>query len=330
MNEEQNSAMCGCRCALCKAYTPNAEKNDQRHILAEMWNKHYGVDPSVMDSCDGCANNPSDENCPVRKCVLDKGLNHCGDCGDFPCNVFHQRGGSFPEEKKNDFDMNEYNAYIHAYDNETRLREYKARQEQLKQVSAEIMRFMRGNYALDEVGNGKDELVFLDGKQPVLTIYICDGYYAFAVGPEVIQVADLDALEKVKKSIIAAKSPNRKPFSKTHVHNAYCGHRCDLCVHYKGKTSISAEERAYMTACCTAVYGVSDWEMNCGGCHWPDCTVESAQCRKGKGIEKCSACDNYSTCPKTAGWPPEIHTRTITADQVTWAILPYVKGQYGN
>ena len=30
----------------------------------------------------------------------------------------------------------------------------------LKKVSEETMRFMRGNYVLDEVGNGKNELKF--------------------------------------------------------------------------------------------------------------------------------------------------------------------------
>jgi hypothetical protein len=202
---------------------------------------------------------------------------------------------------------------------------------EIKKVSEEIMRFMRGKYTLDEVGNGKDELAFLDGENTVLTIYIRDGYYDFAVGEEVIRVFGLDALEKVKEIIIAAKKPNRKPFPKTYIHLSNCGHRCDLCVHYNnGNTSINAEEMEYARVCCTAVYGAIGWEENCGGCHFPDCTVDSAHCIKDKGIDKCWACDNYSTCTKTAGWPPEIHTRIITADQVTWAILPYVKGQYGN
>lgn len=201
---------------------------------------------------------------------------------------------------------------------------------ELQKISADTMRFMRGKYALDEVGNGKDELAFIDGDETVLTIYIRDGYYDFTVGQEIIRVTDLDALEKTKEIIIATKKLNRKPFPKTHIHLANCGHRCDLCVHYKGETSVSAEERDFVLACHKAVYGDYTWEKNCGGCHFPDCTVESAHCRKGKGIDKCCACENYSTCLKTAGLPPEIHTRIITADQVTWAILPYVKGQYGN
>jgi len=128
MNPNYELAMCGCRCDLCKAYTPNVQKNDQRKALAEMWHKYYGLAPDLMDSCDGCRNNPADEDCPVRKCVLEKGLHHCGDCGEFPCGVFGQRCGSFPEKKKRKFDMDEYNEYILAYDNETRLKEYQSNQ----------------------------------------------------------------------------------------------------------------------------------------------------------------------------------------------------------
>ena len=240
------------------------------------------------------------------------------------------------------------------------------KQEQLKKISVETMRFLRGKYALDEVGNGKDELKLQCGRKTILTIYIRDDRYDFLIifgkaecsvfeaqreeFPQkflsiyddsktyragkrlMIPVADLETLDAVKKMILIKKKPNRKPFSKTHIHISNCGHRCDLCIHNKGKTSFSSEEMEYARACISSVYtvSISDLPINCNGCHFPDCTAESANCRKGKGLDKCWACENYSSCLKTAGWPPEIHTRTITADQVTFAILPYVKGQYGN
>lgn len=238
---------------------------------------------------------------------------------------------------------------------------------ELQKVSEETMRFMRGKYVLDEVA-GKyydiDCLKFRQGKKTILSINIHGDFYDFQIifgkterekfeaqrseFPKAIQdlydkepslhdgkwmlirVENMADLEAVKPLILIKKKPNRKPFPKTNIHISNCGHRCDLCVHYKGITSVSADEMEYARTCCTAVYGVDNWEMNCDGCHFPDCVVESANCRKGKGIEKCWDCDNYSTCLNTAGLPPEIHTRTITADQVTWAILPYVKGQYGN
>ena len=240
---------------------------------------------------------------------------------------------------------------------------------EMQKVSEETMRFMRGKYKLDEIP-GKyydiDCLKFRQGKRTILSINIHEDHFDFQIiygkaerekfearlgeFPQTIQdlynnsralpdglwmlirVDNLETLEAVKQMIMIKKKPNRKPFPKTHIHMSNCGHRCDLCIHNKSKTSFSAEEMEYARACVSSVYTVpiSDLPINCDGCHFPDCTVESADCRKGKGIDKCWGCENYPTCLKTAGWPPEIHTRTITADQVTYAILPYVKGQYGN
>lgn len=238
---------------------------------------------------------------------------------------------------------------------------------ELEKVSEETMRFMRGNYRLDEVP-GKyydiDCLKFRQGKKTILSINIHDDYYDFQIilgkaerekfearrdeFPQEIQdlydkertlhdgkwllirVDNMATLEAVKQLILIKKKPNRKPLSKTHMRLSNCGHRCDLCIHYTGETAFTDEEKEYRLKCHVAVYGAEDWPVNCGGCRFPDCTVESAKCRKDKGQDKCHDCENYSTCLNTAGLPPKIHTRKITADEVTWAILPYVKGQYGN
>jgi len=128
--------MCGYRCDLCKAFAPNVKKNDQREKLLQMWNKYYGGfdDWKIEDVyCDGCrCDKPNakriDMGCPVRKCVVEKGLNHCGDCEDYPCAIFDQRGGlTFDEAKSklgDEFDASEYEEYLRAFDNKTRLAEY--------------------------------------------------------------------------------------------------------------------------------------------------------------------------------------------------------------
>ena len=201
---------------------------------------------------------------------------------------------------------------------------------EMQKVSAETMRFLRGKYTFNEVGDGKDKLELRHDDETILTICISEDRYDFHIDGMCVPVTDLATLEIVKKMILKKIAPNRKPFSKTHIHMSNCGHRCDLCIHNKGETSISAEEQDFILACHNAVYGDHVWEKNCDGCHFPDCTVESAECRKGKDTDKCWDCENYTICLKTAGLPPEIRTRTITADQVTYAILPYVKGQYGN
>ena len=64
---------------------------------------------------------------------------------------------------------------------------------QLQKVSEETMRFMRGKYLLDEVGNGKDELAFRDGDQTVLTIRIHKDYYDFHVDQSTVRVSDMES-----------------------------------------------------------------------------------------------------------------------------------------
>jgi len=162
----------------------------------------------------------------------------------------------------------------------------------LQKVSEETMRFMRGKYAADEVGNGKDELKFRRGGKTILAIYIREDRFDFLVifGKTerekfeeqrnnfskkiqniyddsktyhdgkwmLIPIADLETLEEVKKMILIKKKPNRKPFPKE------------------------------------------------------------------------TACPNHPCGKAHAGIRPEIHTGIISADDVTWAILPYVYEQYGN
>ena len=257
---------------------------------------------------------------------------------------------------------------------------------ELKKVSQETMRFMRGKYRLDEVP-GKyydiDCLKFRQGKKTILSINIHDDRYDFQVifgkaerdkfdarreeFPKIIQdiynseknlhdgkwmlipVADLDMLEAVKKLILIKKNPNRKPFSKEQAVYGNCGHRCDLCVHYNGGTInddfrlelIERVNRVYCPdkpleeaiknhflcpGCEKAHSGDSDVELN----SHTNGLCEQKKCAASKGNEKCVNCSNYPCSKSTAGWPPKIELKHILADDVTWAILPYVEGQYGN
>jgi len=164
-----------------------------------------------------------------------------------------------------------------------------------------------------------------------------------------IPVVNVKTLEAVKELILIKKAPNRKPFPKEQAIYGGCGHRCDLCVHYSGGT-ISDEFRSELIERVNRVYGpetpLEDAIKNhflCPGCemahsgdydekknpHTKD-LCEQKKCAASKGNDKCTNCTNYP-CPKaTAGWPPKIEMKHILADDVTWAILPYVDGQYGN
>lgn len=130
-----NITMCGYCCNLCKAFAPNIKNNDQREELSKVWEKYYDLDVPADDIyCDGCRceeENPKliDTSCPVRKCVIDAKLNHCGDCSKYPCSTFNQRKGlsaSEAEEKIGEnYDASKYNEYLLAYDNKSRINEYK-------------------------------------------------------------------------------------------------------------------------------------------------------------------------------------------------------------
>jgi len=150
-----------------------------------------------------------------------------------------------------------------------------------------------------------------------------------------IRVDNMAALDTVKRLIIIKKKPNRKPFPKEQAIYAECGHRCDLCVHYSGG-SASDEFREKLHVHVARVYGWNpdDEIQPCSGCSKGgldgkyDC--HQRKCATEKGLTRCTDCSEYACSKATVGWPPVIEARDISADDVTWAILPYVDGQYGN
>ncbi len=192
---------------------------------------------------------------------------------------------------------------------------------ELQRVSEETMRFMRGKYVLDEVGNGIDELKFRKSGKTVLTITIREDRYEFLVifgkaerelfearrkeFPQKLQeiydnsktyhdgkwmyisVADLSMLEAVKQLVLIKKKPNRKPFPKEEAVYSGCGHRCDLCVHYNGGT-ISEEFREELKKRLIRVYagGVGD------GGYWGDDMKLCDGCHTG-GLDKSFSCDSF-------------------------------------
>ena len=214
-----------------------------------------------------------------------------------------------------------------------------------------------------------DCLKFRQGKKTILSINIHKDYYDFQVifgkaereqfearrteFPEAIQtlydnahtyhdgkwmlirVDDLKMLEAVKQMIMIKKKPNRKPFPKEQAILSRCGMRCDLCVHYTGGT-ISEDFRNELKERITRVYGGlyceegCDDMMLCPGGTVKDCgDCKELDCSRSKGLRACTECPDF-TCGNCGIVISEIEARSISAGDVTWAILPYVDGQYGN
>jgi len=202
-----------------------------------------------------------------------------------------------------------------------------------KKVSGETMRFMRGRYVADEVGNGKDELKFIIGGETILTIYIRESRFDFDVpGSGIISVSDMETLEDAKESVMTRTEPNRKPFPKERAVYSRCGMRCDLCVHYTGVT-VDEELRKELKERVGRLYGnegYGDDMMLCPGGMLKDCgDCPDMACAKGKGFGSCPECPDFP-CGNTGIVTCEVSADSTSAEDITMAVLPYVDGQYGN
>ena len=86
---------CGMRCDLCLIYRPNVERQDRREEICRVFRKvwqGFSPDPGEI-ICDGCRAEGQNAvqfspACEARACVQEKGLEHCGCCGNYPCPIF--------------------------------------------------------------------------------------------------------------------------------------------------------------------------------------------------------------------------------------------------
>ena len=236
---------------------------------------------------------------------------------------------------------------------------------ELEKVSHETMKFMRGKYRLDEIGDGKDELKFRQVQKTILTIYVHEDRFTFLIifgkkereyfetvkseYPQwfidcyentktyhdgkwmYIDVTTMEQWEDVKKLILIKKRPNRKPFPKEHAIYSQCGQRCDLCVHYEHQDEAL---RARMIPPLIRMWGITDWSMRCGGCDSDRCYCKeepcyAKKCAAKRGLTACKACADFPCIPaSTADHRSMLHTEVHDAEEITWGILPYVAYQY--
>jgi len=120
---------CGYRCDLCLAYKPNLELHpENKQILSDGWHKYFGFRIQPKDIyCDGCSSlkgKQIDSSCPVRPCVIERGIDNCADCEDFICEKLQTRMVDFQEIQKR-FDQPipevDHARFITPYENRNRL-----------------------------------------------------------------------------------------------------------------------------------------------------------------------------------------------------------------
>ena len=120
---------CGYRCDLCLAYRPNVEREPaNRQKLSDGWHKYFGfrLPPSEI-CCDGCmAENPRliDTGCPVRPCVMERGLDNCARCDEYVCERLAERLVVFEDVQQRvgaEIPEHDRACFIRPYENKRRL-----------------------------------------------------------------------------------------------------------------------------------------------------------------------------------------------------------------
>ena len=125
---------CGYRCDLCLAYRPNLESNpENRQILSDGWFTYCGFRiPPEEILCDGCLAEDArlvDTACPVRPCVIERGLPNCAACGQYICAKLEERMVSREEVRQRmraEIPEEDYQRFILPYENKPRLEEIRA------------------------------------------------------------------------------------------------------------------------------------------------------------------------------------------------------------
>ena len=120
-------ARCGFKCNLCLIYRDNLKKDERnKQRFRDSLERIYGEQLTLEECyCDGCMT-PESENpiritadCTIQPCVIEKGLENCAYCDQYPCKdleakfVDYQKvkerfGGPLPEE--------DYQAFVMPYE----------------------------------------------------------------------------------------------------------------------------------------------------------------------------------------------------------------------
>jgi Protein of unknown function (DUF3795) len=134
---EQIVARCGFKCDECMAYVANNHSYDDQVKVASAWSKYFGLEvPADKLRCNGCRgercadHNLPEASCPISACVVERGMNTCADCIDFPCEKMESRMKGVEEviaRFRAGLARGEYDEYIAPYDSRKTLNEIRDR-----------------------------------------------------------------------------------------------------------------------------------------------------------------------------------------------------------
>jgi hypothetical protein len=92
--EKETAAICGLWCKSCVAYIGTHEQPTRLELLS----KSTGH-PVENLKCNGCRSNRLTwycQTCKIATCARDKGVEFCGSCHEFPCELITAFHGSLP------------------------------------------------------------------------------------------------------------------------------------------------------------------------------------------------------------------------------------------
>jgi hypothetical protein len=90
---EKIISACGLNCADCDARKATlTDDNALREKTAAKWADEYGANVTAANiNCMGCMEQGVHfshcDECDYRNCVVERGLNNCSECDDYPCEM---------------------------------------------------------------------------------------------------------------------------------------------------------------------------------------------------------------------------------------------------
>lgn len=100
-NAKKIPAPCGIYCPEC-SFKVAFETQNRAHVVAmpAKYDKYKTADFAEYD-CSGCTPENRDANCEIKQCVTARKLEHCGQCGEFPCTLSNNfAADGIPHHKK--------------------------------------------------------------------------------------------------------------------------------------------------------------------------------------------------------------------------------------
>lgn len=101
-------AYCGIDCSKCEGYLATQSGDEQQQAqVAQDWSRQFNVDIKPENViCDGCKAEKRKSihcanTCNIRKCCIDKKIESCIECEDFPCDDEKNIVEHVPEAKNN-------------------------------------------------------------------------------------------------------------------------------------------------------------------------------------------------------------------------------------